>query len=80
MWSFWYSEQHAEHYRWLNKTGVLGWPPMPLPKNYINDVVYTACVENADAKEPYDGALENFPDYKKVAVGSDENIRVEGRW
>jgi len=84
--SFWYSEQHAQHYRRTNETNPMDYEgrPDPIGKNFAviggKRIPYTCCTTKANATEPFEGALKTFPDYQKVAEGKIANISSEGTW
>jgi hypothetical protein len=73
--AFWYSRMHAEHYRSMNESPSLTEKGKPDIKRInlcrVNGhtQAYTACTRKIDSFEPYEGALERFPDYRKLGVG-----------
>lgn len=86
VYTFWYSEQHARHYARINQENPIDYDgkPDPVHKNFAEIdgqlIPYTTCTTQPEATEPFDGAMERFPDYKKVAEGKIRNIRTRGIW
>jgi hypothetical protein len=76
--TFWFSESHADHYRKMNR--YAGADLIFKNTCKIGDEIrpYTTCTDNINDTEPFDGALERFPDYRKL--GSGDYVGTEGSW
>lgn len=80
-WTFWFSAQHAAHYRAMNSQYI------GMDKFFRNvvmvegkPVIYTTCSSRLRTDEPFQGAMATFPDYKMVAICNPGQITTEGIW
>lgn len=75
LWVFYFSQQHAEHYKQLegikHNTVVING----------KRVDYTVCGDDTpQSREYYKPLFENFPDYKELGLADPNSIQTEGEW